>query len=88
REYLKHLKKTADDLKKEWRTDAAKRVKLDLILSHVADKEKISPDKNKVDAEVKHAMEHHKDIDADRARAYFERIFLNQAVFEFLEKQK
>ncbi|HVT75342.1 MAG TPA: trigger factor [Candidatus Paceibacterota bacterium] len=87
-DYLKHLKKTPEDLKKEWRPDALKRVKLDLILSHVAKEEKIVADKAKVDAEVKHATEHHKDVDPARAQTYFEQIFLNQAVFEFLEKQK
>ncbi len=87
-DYLKHLKKTTEDLKKEWSSDALKRVKLDLILDHVAKTEKISADPAKVEAEVKHAREHHKDVDADRARSYFEHIFLNQAVFEFLEKQK
>ncbi|HVU06530.1 MAG TPA: trigger factor [Candidatus Paceibacterota bacterium] len=87
-DYLKHLNKTADDLRKEWRADASKRVKLDLILSHVAKEEKISADKAKVEAEAKHASEHHKDVDPNRARSYFEHIFLNQAVFEFLEKQK
>ncbi|HEU5114219.1 MAG TPA: trigger factor [Candidatus Paceibacterota bacterium] len=87
-DYLKHLKKTIEDLRKEWRADAEKRVKLDLILDHVAKSEKISADKDKVAAEINHAKEHHKDIDPERARSYFEHIFLNQAVFEFLEKQK
>jgi FKBP-type peptidyl-prolyl cis-trans isomerase (trigger factor) len=87
-DYLKHLKKELNDLKKEWRNDAVKRVKLDLILNHIAKEEKITADKTKLDAEVKHAQEHHKDVDLDRARAYFEHIFVNQAVFEFLEKQK
>lgn len=87
-DYLKHIKKSADELKKEWRPDALKRVKLDLALNHIAKAEKLSPDKQKVEDEIKHAKEHHKDIDLERARAYFEHIFLNQAVFEFLEKQK
>lgn len=87
-DYLKHLGKTADDLKKEWRNDAIKRVKLDLVMAHVAREEKIEADLAKVEAEVKHATEHHKDVDADRAREYFRHIFQNQAVFDFLEKQK
>ena len=86
--YLKHLKKSAEDMKKEWRGDAIKRVKLDLAINHIAKAEKITADKKKVEDEVKHAMEHHKDVDSDRARSYFEHIFINQAVFEFLEKQK
>ena len=87
-DYLKHLKKSVEDLKKEWRQDAIKRVKLDLALSHIAKEEKIEANKEKVEAEVKHAKEHHKDVDLDRARSYSSHIFLNQAIFEFLEKQK
>ncbi len=87
-DYLKHLKKTEEGLRSEWRPDAEKRVKLDLIIAHVAEKEKLSPDAEKVEKEVKHAQEHYKDIDADRAKSYFSNMFLNQAVFEFLESQK
>ncbi len=87
-EYLKHLKKTADDLKKEWKSDAMKRVKLDLAIDHIAKKEKLTANKERLDAEVAHAKEHHKDVDPESARAYFEQILLNQAVFEFLENQK
>lgn len=87
-EYLKHLKKSEDDLKKEWKVDAMKRVKLDLAIDHIAKKEKIEADKEKIEAEVKHAQEHHKDVNPESARVYFEQILTNQAVFEFLEKQK
>ncbi|MEK7607749.1 MAG: trigger factor [Patescibacteria group bacterium] len=87
-EYLKHLKKSEEEMKVEWRPQALQRVKLDLALSHIARQEKIVPDMIKVEEEIKHAKEHHKDIDENRARMYFAHIFENQAVFEFLEKQK
>jgi len=87
-DYLKHLKKTEAELKTEWKADAEKRVKLDLLIAHVAEKEKLAPDAEKVEKEVKHAQEHYKDIDLDRAKSYFSNMFLNQAVFEFLESQK
>ena len=87
-DYLKHLNKSAEDLKKEWRGDAIKRVKLDLILDHIAKEEKITADKDRVETEIAHAKEHHKGVDIERARSYFEHAFVNQAVFEFLEKQK
>lgn len=87
-EYLKHLKKTRDDLKKEWNGDAVKRVKLDLALAHIAKEEKIEADKKKVDDEVAHVKEHHKDLSEKRARSYFAQVFQNQAVFEFLESVK
>ncbi len=84
-DYLKHLNKTEADIKKEWRNDAVKRVKLDLAINHIAKEEKIEADEKKVEAEVKHATEHHKDVDPERAKSYFSEIFKNQEVFEFLE---
>jgi len=87
-DYLKHLKKTEEEMKKEWRPEATKKVKLDLSLVYIARKEKIIPDMTKVEEEVKHAKEHHKDIDENRARMYFSHMFETQAVFEFLEGLK
>jgi len=87
-DYLKHNKKTDDDLKKEWRKAAEKRVILDLAIEYIAKTEKISADEKKVVAEIEHTKEHHKDIDIDRAKSYFEQVYRTQAVFEFLEKQK
>jgi len=86
-DYLKHLKKTEDEIKKEWRPDAEKRVRLDLLVAHIAQKEKIAPDADKVEAEIKAVQGHYKDIDVNRARDYFRHLFTSQAVFEFLEKQ-
>ena len=87
-EYLKHLKKSETDMRKEWEKDAEKKVKLDLALDYVAKAEKIEADKAKVDAEVAHVVAEHKDIDADRARSYFAHVLRTQAVFEYLESVK
>jgi len=87
-EYLKHLKKSESDMRKEWEKDAEKKVKLDLALDYIAKAEKIEADKTRVDAEVAHVKEHHKDVDADRARLYFEHMLRTQAVFEYLESLK
>ncbi|MFA6158678.1 MAG: trigger factor [Candidatus Paceibacterota bacterium] len=87
-DYLKHLKKTESELKTEWRPDAEKRVKLELAIAHIAEAEKLVADAEKVEKEVKHAQEHYKDLDMARAKSYFSNMFLNQAVFEFLEGQK
>ena len=87
-DYLKHLKKSEEEMRAEWRPQARERVKLDLVLSHITREEKIAPDMVKVEEEIKQAKEHHRDMDENRARMYFSHIFENQAVFEFLEKQK
>lgn len=87
-EYMKEIKKTPEDMKKEWRTDAEKRAKMNLILPKIAVEEKITADKDKVEKEVSHIKEHHKDVKEEDARAYFTQIFTNEKVFEFLEDQK
>ncbi len=87
-DYLKHVKKDKETLLKEWRPDAEKSARLEMILLDISGKEKIVPDESAVKAEVKHLMEHHKDADPDRARIYVETILTNEAVFAFLESQR
>jgi FKBP-type peptidyl-prolyl cis-trans isomerase (trigger factor) len=87
-DYLKHLKKSVDEIRAEWKPEAVKRVKLDLAIAHIAKTEKITADMKKVDEEVKHAKEHHANIPDAQARAYFAHVFTNQAVFEYLEGLK
>jgi FKBP-type peptidyl-prolyl cis-trans isomerase (trigger factor) len=87
-EYLKHLKKSEADMRKEWGKDAEKKVKLDLALDHIAKTEKIVANKKKVDAEIEHIVKDHKDIDIERARMYFKHAFQTQAVFDYLESVK
>ncbi|HMP67381.1 MAG TPA: trigger factor [Candidatus Paceibacterota bacterium] len=84
-DYLKEIKKTINDLKKEWHTDAVKRSKMNLILPKIALEEKIKPDAHRLEHEMKHVIEHHKDVDQNNARLYFTHILTNEAVFEFLE---
>ena len=86
-DYLKHLNKTADDLKKEIRPDAEKKAKLGLILNEIAKAEKFAADKEQVDREVAHILEHYKDADPERARIHAENVLSNEKVFVFLENQ-
>jgi len=87
-DYLKHIKKSWDDLKKEWRPDAEKRAKTQLILQKISLEEKIEPKKEDMEKEIKHLMEYYKDADPERVRAYVEMILVNEAVIQFLENQK
>jgi trigger factor len=87
-DYLKHVKKTEEDIRKEWRPDALKRGKLQLVWSAIAEKEKIAATEQATDEEVKHILEHHADADPTRARAYITMMLNNEKVFEFLESQK
>lgn len=86
-DYLKEIKKTEKDLRNEWRTDAEKRAKMNLVLPKIALEEKIEADKEKVEHEAHHLVEHHK-VDEVRAKQYVEYVLRNEAVLNFLEELK
>lgn len=83
--YLDHAKKTEEDIREEWKPDAEKRAKIQLILNEIAKKEELKPDTEKVAQEVAHIMEHYTDADEGRVKTYVESMLTNQKVFEFLE---
>jgi FKBP-type peptidyl-prolyl cis-trans isomerase (trigger factor) len=87
-DYLKHIKKTPEDLRKDWTPDAEKRAKLNLILGQIAKEEKITADKEAVEVEVKNLMERFKDVDPLRIQAYVEHTLTIEKVIQFLEAQK
>ncbi|MFA6227357.1 MAG: trigger factor [Candidatus Paceibacterota bacterium] len=87
-DYLKHIKKTWDDLKKEWRPDAEKRAKLQIVLHQIATNEKLEADKDMVEKETKHLVEYYKGADPERTRAYVEMQLINAKVWKFLEEAK
>jgi FKBP-type peptidyl-prolyl cis-trans isomerase (trigger factor) len=84
-DYLKHIKKTWEDLRKEWYPDAEKRAKTQLILQKISLEEKIEPKKEDVEAESKKLIEQYKGADPERIRAYVEMILINEAVIKYLE---
>ena len=86
-DYLTHIKKTREDLKKEWAPSAEKRARLQLVLNEIAKQEKIEPEKDKLEAETKHLLEHYKDADQNRVRIYVASVLQNEAVMKFLESQ-
>jgi FKBP-type peptidyl-prolyl cis-trans isomerase (trigger factor) len=86
-DYLKHLNKTMEDLRKDFRNDAEKKAKLALILNEIAKAEKIEPDEADVAKEVAAILEHYKDADPDRARMHAENVLTNEKIFRFLESQ-
>ncbi len=86
-DYLKHLNKTIEDLRKEFRGDAEKKAKLSLVLNKIAQTEKIVADKEQLAKEVAMILEHYKDADPERAQMHAENVLVNEKVFQFLENQ-
>jgi trigger factor len=87
-EYLKHIKKTEDDLRKEWKDVAVKRAKSQVVLNEIAKAEGITPVEEEVKKEMEHILAHYKDAERFRVRMYVETFMTNELVFQFLEKQK
>lgn len=84
-EYLGTIKKTEEDLKTEWKEDAVKRAKMNVILPQIAQKESIKPDEKTIDTEIENLKKHYADLDENRARVYVAGVLTNEAVFKFLE---
>lgn len=87
-DYLKHIKKNVEDLKKEWTPDAEKRAKVQLIITKIALDEKIEADPELVKKEVENLLKIYKDAKEDRTKAYVEMMLTNEKVFEWLENLK
>ncbi|MCA9360972.1 trigger factor [Candidatus Kaiserbacteria bacterium] len=85
-DYLGHIKKTKEDLKKEWTPAAEKRAKLQLILNEIAKTENIKADDTLVENQVKQLLEQYKDADPARVKIYVESILQNEAVMKMLEE--
>jgi FKBP-type peptidyl-prolyl cis-trans isomerase (trigger factor) len=90
-DYLKSIKKTRDDYRKEWAEQGKKRAQTQIMLNEIAKKEKIEADDKEIEAEVSKIMEQYKDqknIDENNVRAYVAEVLTHQKVFEFLENIK
>jgi FKBP-type peptidyl-prolyl cis-trans isomerase (trigger factor) len=87
-DYLKHIKKTEEEIKNEWKDTAVKRAKSQVILNTIAKDEGIAAKEEDVKKEMEHILAHYKDADRFRVRMYVETFLTNELVFQFLESQK
>jgi FKBP-type peptidyl-prolyl cis-trans isomerase (trigger factor) len=84
-EYLEKAKKSEEEIRKEWQEQALSRVKAEMILSKISEKETIEPTPQELEHEVNHLLSHYPDSDPMSARMYVYGQLRNQKVFEFLE---
>jgi FKBP-type peptidyl-prolyl cis-trans isomerase (trigger factor) len=87
-DYLTTVKKSEEEMKKEWTPDAEKRAKVQIALNEISLLEKIEVLKEDLDREVKFFMDQYKDVDEARVRMHLEMMLTNEKVFQFLESQK
>jgi len=96
-EYLSHVKKVdlsaealakaEEDLKKSFRESSEKKAKIQLIFNKIAEVEKLEPNKEILENEIKEVMEHYPDASETNARIYVATILLNSEVLKLLEKE-
>lgn len=83
--YLQGAKKSIDDLKKEWREQAEKRVKIGICLKMIAEKEKIVPTIQEIEERMN--QEKIENVDLVILKKYTENIIINEKVFALLERE-
>lgn len=85
-DYLAHIKKTKDELFKEWEPAAEKRAKLQLVLNEIARVREMKPDEKEVEAQATQLLEQFKDADKHRVTLYVASMVLNEMVMKELEE--
>jgi FKBP-type peptidyl-prolyl cis-trans isomerase (trigger factor) len=84
-EYLKQIGKTEEALRDDFREQAKKRAKLQLTLNKIAEDEKIEADKEAVEGEIKHALEHFPDANPELVGIHVSTVLRNEKVLRMLE---
>ena len=84
-DYLKRVGKTEEDIRGEFREQAKKRAKLQLVLNKIAEEEKVEADPEAVETEMKHALEHFPDARPDLVKVHIETVLRNEKVLQLLE---
>ena len=90
-DYLKMIGKTEEDMKIQWRENAEKRAKIQLIIDTISEKESIKPTDEEIATETTKMMDmyrEHADIDEDRVRAYVAQMLINSSVMKWLSEVK
>ncbi|MFA6296935.1 MAG: trigger factor [Patescibacteria group bacterium] len=92
-QYLQSIKKTEEELKKDLRERAEKRVKIGLILREITKQEKIEVDEKELEHEIEHTASHYQHdpkmvekIKSPEYKDYARGLMQNKKVFEMLRK--
>lgn len=89
--YLNHIAKTPEELKKDWEPQAEKRVKASLALKEIAAKENIQVSDSEVEERLNHTLRAApplvpgQSLDLTVLRGYVKNMVRNEKVFELLE---
>ncbi len=85
--YMAEVKKTREQLRKEWEEPADKRAKIRLILTEIARQERVDPEESKLKHELEQVKKLYPATDEANLRAGIAHALRNEKVMELLEKQ-
>ena len=85
--YLKAVQKTREDMQKDWKPDAEKRAKVQLLIAKIAEAEKIVPDQEALERDAKPLREQYPDASPERILGYLSMLQTNEKVFQMLEEE-
>lgn len=90
-EYIAHIKKSEDELKKEWHDQAATRAKIGIIMREIARAEKLIPSAGTVKQKVEEVLrslsqEERREASPEAAEDYVYGRLQHEMVFDLLEK--
>ncbi|MDA1334393.1 MAG: trigger factor [bacterium] len=88
-EYLKHMKKTEEEVRDGWEEDAIKRIRVGLSLHHIAEKENLVPTQEEIEERAQvvlhpYTEEDRKNIDQGRVRDYAKSVLTNEKTLIYL----
>ncbi len=86
--YVESTGKTEEDLRREMRDGAEKRVTFEMILKRIGKLEKLEVPEEEVEKEAHEIMDQYKGANPERAHLYVEGMLMNEKVLQFLESQK
>jgi len=91
-DYLTSIKKTAEDLRKDFREEAERRVKTALIIREITRFENIEVKEEEIEKETKGALKYYPDdietqkkIESDAYRDYLREVLKNRKAVELLK---
>lgn len=87
KDFLKQVKKSEAELESEWRPEAVKRARLQILLDKIASVENIIAPKDETEAAVRKILEGRKNVDFETACSYVGMALRNEKVFKFLESR-
>jgi FKBP-type peptidyl-prolyl cis-trans isomerase (trigger factor) len=86
-DYLKHTGKTREQIMEEFRPEAEKRARFQLVINAIARKENITPTDDEVEAEANRLVATYPGADMNRSKAYADLVLTNEKTLSMLESQ-